>query len=415
MKFELRDAAWYRSATLEDLNTRYAEIGKELVNPESEFSFEELKAEAERCKEALDRQNRAAEIARETRSFVAAGAGQVIERSNPIHTEATVVDQFDTPEYRNAFMEYVCRGKQFPVELRTATTITPAGTVTTDVPIQIPTTMGNQIISEMSTRGKIWAKVTKLNVQGGLWFRVLDLKPIATWIGEKQVSNYQKVESNEKITFSYHTLECRMAQTLLASIVTFEDFQRLFVPAIADAMVDALEQAIIRGSGEGQFLGIVNDPRVTNVVEMTAEEFGNWKAWRKKVKAAMPISYRSGEFIMAQSSFDSYIETMSDDTNAPVSINYNPVTGEEEYRLMGFAVDTVEPVILPDFDKANNGAVVAIYGRMGDYAVNSQMQVATVKWIDHETNEEKTKAMLVADGKVLDKHGFILIKKKASA
>ena len=129
----------------------------------------------------------------------------------------------------------------------------------------------------------------------------------------------------------------------------------------------------------------------------------------------MPISYRSGEFIMAQSSFDSYIETMSDDTNAPVSINYNPVTGEEEYRLMGFAVDTVEPVILPDFDKADNGAVVAIYGRMGDYAVNSQMQVATEKWIDHETNEEKTKAMLVADGKVLDNHGFILIKKKASA
>ena len=184
---------------------------------------------------------------------------------------------------------------------------------------------------------------------------------------------------------------------------------------MAEAMVRALEQAIVRGDGSGKFLGVTKDPRVTNVVELSAAEIGDWQAWHKKVKAKMPKAYRVGEFYMAQSTWDTYIETMADDNRAPVSIGYNPVTGEEVMRLVGKTVCTTEPDIFPDFDTAEVGDVIGAFIDWKNYVVNSQMVMKTDKWHDYESNKDKYRCLMIADGKVLDPYGIILIKKGASA
>lgn len=408
MPFKCLSAAEYRALDYDGIVARRAEILAEFDNADSTVGTDELVAESRACQEEIDRRNRANELRMADITAVCSGAGTVVTRS--AEPAAHVADQLDTAEYRNAFMEYVCRGTAMPAELR-------AATMTSDVAPMVPTTMGREIVKEMSKYGTIWNKVRKLSVQGGLWFRVVDLKPTATWIGEDKVSEYQKVTNSEKVSFSFYELECRMAQSILASAVTFEDFQAMFVPAVAEAMVRALEQAIIRGAGTNGPLGITVDPRVTNVVEMSAEEFANWKKWHSKVLKAIPASYRGGEFIMAQATVDSYIDTMSDDQNAPVSIGYDPVTGTASYRLVGHGVTPVETDVLPDFEAAGVGDVVAIYGKLNDYVVNTQpkMPMTTVRWIDHETNQEKIKALTALDGKVLDPHGFLLIKKAAGA
>ena len=120
---------------------------------------------------------------------------------------------------------------------------------------------------------------------------------------------------------------------------------------------------------------------------------------------------------MAQSTWDTYIATMADNNNAPVSVGYNPVTGDEIKRIIGRGVSCVESDILPDFDAASAGDVVAIFGNWNDYAVNVQpgMPLTTKRWIDDDNNLEKTKCLVALDGKVLDPYGFVLLKKKASA
>ena len=405
--FKCMTAAEYRTLDYEGLCARKAEVLAEFDNADSQVTTEELAAESRAIQAEVERRNRVAELRGANITAVANGAGTVVATTE---ARASVADAHDTAEYRNAFMEYVCRGTQMPAEFRDAT-------MTADVSPMVPTTMGKEIVKEMSKYGTIWNKVRKLSVKGGLWFRVLDLKPTATWIGEGAVSDYQKVEASEKVSFSFYELECRMAQSLLASAVTFEDFQAMFVPAVAEAMVRALEQAIIRGKGVNGPLGILEDARVKNVVEMSSEEFANWKKWHSKVLKAIPTSYRGGEFIMAQATVDSYIDTMSDDTNAPVSIGYDPVTGTADYRIAGHGITPVETDILPDFEAANVGDVVAIYGKLNDYVVNTQpgMPMSTVCWIDHDNNQEKIKAITAIDGKVLDHHGFLLIKKAAGA
>lgn len=407
MKFIRMSAEQYRALDYDGIVARRAEILAEFDNAASEVSTEELVEESRACQAEIDRRNRANELRMADIHAVCSGNGNVVTRTAEPVAKG---DALDTAEYRNAFMEYVCRGTAIPAELR-------AATMTSDVSPMVPTTMGREIVKEMSKYGDIWPKVRKLNVQGGIWFRVLDLKPTATWIDEDKTSEYQKVAASEKVSFSFYELECRMSQSLLASAVTFEDFQAMFVPAVAEAMVRALEQAIIRGNGTNQPLGILNDPRVTKVVELSPEDFADWKKWHSKVLKAVPTSYRGGEFIMAQATFDSYIDTMSDDHNAPVSIGYDPVTGTAVKRLVGHQVATVETDILPDFEAAGVGEVVAIYGKLTDYVVNTQpkMPMTTVRWTDHDNNQEKIKALTALDGKVLDPHGFLLIKKAAGA
>lgn len=329
-------------------------------------------------------------------------------------------DPSETNEYRTAFMNFVCRGTEIPADLRAS--VAPmlnvaATTTTTDAGAVIPTTITREIIREMKSYGNLYAKIRKLNVQGGVEFPILTLKPTASWIGESKSSDDQKLEAKTKVSFSYYGLECKIAQTLLAAVVTFEEFQQMFTQLAVEAIVAAKEKAIISGTGSGQFLGITKDTRVPakNVVTLTPDDFTSYSAWKKKVMAKIPKAYRKGEFVMAQGTFDGYIDGMVDANGQPIGrVNYG-IDGEENYRFCGKTVDTVEDDVIPSYDDAATGDVVAVFFNPTDYAENSNGSFSTVKWTDHDDNAVKTKVLHICDGKLLDPNGVIIIKKGEAA
>ncbi|WP_251612922.1 phage major capsid protein [Senimuribacter intestinalis] len=388
---------------------------QEAKNLMNEGKIEEFKAKKEEV-EALDKKwEETAEARANLEALENAGPKvgmQIIDVAGNAQTgQEKKEDIFDTAEYRDSFMEYICRGTKIPEKYRNEAQKTTAA----DGSTVIPTTIVREIIKELKSYGNIYAKVRKLNVQGGVEFPILTLKPTATWIGEG-ASESKKIKADEKVSFSYYGLECKIAQSLLASIVTFEEFQSEFVSLATEAIIIALENAVINGTGTGQPLGILKDTRIksTNVIQMTEKELGDWKAWKKKVFAKMKKAYRNGEFFMAQSSFDGYIDAMTDANGQPIGrVNYG-IDGGETYRFGGKTVETVEEDILPDFGAAEVGDVVAVFTKLSDYAINSNMQMTSVKWIDHDTNEVKNKVIVIADGKLLDPNGTLIIKKKAS-
>ena len=398
----------YRSLEIDALEARQAEL---VGLADSDVDSAEYKAECDRCMAEIAHRNQAIELRKASLSKLEAGAGKLMERSGAMKDED--VDPFDTPEYRHAFMELVCRKTPMPEKFTTGIYAqrNDALTLTTDVPVMIPTTISNKIIERLETYGEIYARVAKTNMKGGVEYPILDLKPEAFWVGETDVSDWQKLEAKDKISFGYYELECRIAQSMLASIVTFDEFQRRFVPLATKAMIKKIESGIIAGSGSGQMLGIVNDTRIENKVGMEATDVEDWKQWHKKVKAAIPFEYRNGGFIMAQGTWDTYIETLSNDISSPVSIGYNPVTGVEERRFMGFPVFLVSDAILPDFDSAEDGDVFAIYGNLDDYVINTNAQLQVVQYLDWDVRQHKTVAYMVLDGKVLDPYGFVLVTK----
>lgn len=329
-------------------------------------------------------------------------------RNGAKQQEKRAADPCDTEEYRTAFMEFVCRGKAMPADLR-------AATATTDASAVIPTSILKEIIKEVQAYGNLYAAVRKLNVQGGVQIPILSLKPTASWVGETATSDEQKLQANTFISFNYFGMECRVAQTLLASVVTLDMFQQLFVPLAVEAMAKALDIAIMNGTGSGQFTGITKDSRVpsANVITISAEDFGKWDGWKKKVFGKMKKAYRNGAFYMAQSTFDGYIDGMVDQNGQPIGrVNYG-IDGAENYRFGGKHVETVEDDVIKAYDDAAAGDVIAVFVDLKNYAVNSNMEMQVHKWIDRDTNTVKNQVIMICDGKLIDANGVLIIKKGA--
>jgi HK97 family phage major capsid protein len=330
-------------------------------------------------------------------------------------TPPAVADRFNTMEYRNAFMNFAKTGVMAQ-EFQGHEFRANATTAVADATAVVPTTILDEIIKKMYTAGHIFNRVRKLNVQGGIQIPILSLKPVATWIGEAPVSDRQKVTANTNVSFSYYGLECRVSQTLLANTVTLASFESTIITLIVEAMVKAVDLAIIKGTGTGQPLGITVDTRVVagQAVTLTSAEFPTWSAWQKKVFAKIPLSYRAGgAFIMSSGTFDGYIHGMVGTDGQPIGrINYGITDGPQE-RFGGKEVILVEDDVVKPYDAAATGDIVGIFCRLDDYAINSNMQMQMSRWFDNDKNEWVDKAILICDGKLVDPDGVLIIKKGA--
>lgn len=318
-------------------------------------------------------------------------------------------DRFDSTEYKTAFMNYVCRGTAIPTEYRR----NEAGTTSVaDAAAVIPTSTLREIIRSMKVRGVIFNSMRHLNIQGGVEIPVMDLMPTANWVGEG-ASEDQKLDASKTISFKYYGLECKIAQSILVSVTSFDEFQSLFVELATEAVIAAIEKGAFVGTGASQMLGVTKDSRITNVVELTDAELSSYSAWKKKVFAKIPMAYQTGKFYMSLGSFEGYIDGMVDGNGQPIArVNYG-LDGAPGYRFGGKDVQPVEADVLPDFDAAGSGDVIAVYMNMKDYILNSNMQMTVVTWVDNDGNKKKTKVLLVCDGKAADVNGILLVKKAA--
>lgn len=415
------DAAEVRQLTeqLEDVNADIADVTAEIAEIEAE--------------------ERAAKAEGEQRATPPAGATKV---NGDI--KGVTVGSFDNPqaqrsnenpygsmEYRQAFKDYIQRGTpipadvmssinayrdSLPAEMRAGVPI-----ATPDTAPAIPLTIMREVINTVRKRyGNLYAKVRKMSIPGGVEFPIGALQATFKWVTESTVSPRQKLAPLGKIMFSYHTAEIRIAQTFLSQLLTIEAFEEKIVEVIAVAYMQAMDDGIVNGTGNGQMLGILNDPRVAatgNVVTMTAAQINNWSAWRKNFFAKLPLGYRDGEFIFSLATVDAYLETMADANNNPI---FRQSTGLEvndgdamnpNGRFFGRDISLVEPDVLPDFDTANSGDVIGIFYQPQEYAINENFGFTMRRYFDDETNEWVDKALVVVDGKVLNPNGIWLIKK----
>lgn len=331
--------------------------------------------------------------------------------SAPQQRSEEPTDPYGTLEYRNAFMTFAKTGEIKP-ELRAN-----AMTTTADVSAVIPTTILNEIIKKITVYGQVFSRVRKLNIKGGVEVPILTLKPVATWIGESAVSDKQKVQANTKLSFTYFGLECKVAISLLADTVSLTGFETTITDLIVEAMVKASDMAVIKGTGSGQPRGITVDSRVpaAQIVTMTPAQFANWEDWAKLVMAKLPLAYKAGAtFLMASGTFEGYINGMVDDNGQPIGrVNYGITDGPQE-RFAGKEVIQVEDDVITPFADAATGDVVAVYCNLKNYGWNSNMQMTMFRYFDHDTNEWVDKAVLIADGKLIDPNGVVIIKKGAA-
>ena len=359
-----------------------------------------------------------AAIEEETRAAEPVKVGEKIPEEREMKTlesfgteEKRNENPLESMEYRQAFMAFVQTGA--PIEARAGVAAS-----TADTGAAIPLTVMREVINTVRKRyGNLYRKVRKVNVQGGVQISVGALQATFKWINESTVSPRQKAGDLGHVVFGYNTLEIRIAQTFLASVVTLEAFEAKITEVIAEAYLQAMDLGIVAGSGDGTMTGILNDPRVTNTITMTAAQIADWTQWRKRFFSQLPLGYRAGEFIFPLSTVESYLETMHDNNNNPI---FRQATGlgvndgdaqNPNGRFFGREISLVEPDVLPDFDAASAGDVIGIFWQPNEYAINENFGFTMRRYFDEETNEWVNKALAIVDGKVLNPTGFYKIVK----
>ena len=167
-------------------------------------------------------------------------------------------------------------------------------------------------------------------------------------------------------------------------------------------MTKAIETAIFNGDGNTQPKGILTDSRIKskNIIEVTKEELLQFDAVRTKIFGGMNKNYKNkGEFIMAEGTFE-YLLSAVDKNGQPIArVNYGLNDKDTNYKYMGKNVETVEDDIITPIATATTGNVIAVFMDLNDYAINSNMSMQTIQYFDHDTNTNKTKSMMILDGK----------------
>lgn len=310
-------------------------------------------------------------------------------------------------EYRNAFMNHVLKGTKISEELRSNVT-----TLTTDIGELIPKNVLDKIIEKLRFYGNIFSRITVTNIKGGVTVPTSSAKPIATWVGEGKVSDKQKKTIDGTVTFSYHKLQCRVAVSLEADTTSLPTFESAIIDNVSEAMIVAIEQAIISGTGVKQPLGIINDTKIksTQKIAVKPSELTSWEKW-SKIFAKVPLSKRAGTvLIMNNETYEGDILGMVDANGQPIARTTYGLDGTESYRFKGKEVVPVEDY-LTSYDAAQANDVFGIIVNLKDYMFNSNLQIMIKRYFDEDTDEWITKSTTIADGKLADAQGVILLTK----
>lgn len=309
-------------------------------------------------------------------------------------------------DYRKAFMNYVTKGTAIPGEFKNA-----AGpTKTTDVGEMIPETVLSKIIEKMEATGMILPLVTRTSYKGGLTIPTSTVKPTATWVAEGATSEKQK-KTTGSITFAYHKLRCAISNSLEVDTMALPVFETTFINNVVEAMTKALELSIIKGTGSGQPKGILTETVAEGQnIDVAA---GSKLEYQTLInaEAALPLAYENGAvWFMTKKTFMAFVG-MVDTNGQPIArVNYG-INGQADRSLLG------RRVVLNDYmdlyaDTVDSDKIVAFLFNPSDYVLNTNLNMTIKRYEDNDTDDLVTKALMLADGKVVDKNSLVTITKK---
>ena len=314
---------------------------------------------------------------------------------------------YDSFEYRKAFMNYVTKGTPIPTQYVNAVT------ETSDVSPVIPTTTLNRIVEELETESELLTLVTRTSYKGGLTIPTSDVKPTASWVAEGAGSTLQKSGVNGTITFAYHKLRVAVAMTLEVETMSLSAFESKFVRDVARAMNKALTAAIVSGNGTGKPKGILAETPASGQALQLAS--GTTLSYQTLVdmESALPTAYENGAYyFMTKKTFMQFVG-MTDDNGQPIArVNYG-IGGKPERVLLGRGVKLLDDYMSSYAATQSADTIIAFIFRPEDYTLNTNLNITVKTYEDNDTDDKITKAVMLVDGKVVDKHSLVTLTQKA--
>ncbi len=396
---------------LKEIEARIAEIKKELETRGAELTVEEsnkLVDEAEQLNEQRKALVEAAEKRNAALANIAGGEGVTVRTFAAPNGAAAVEDddKYATMAYRKAFMQYVVRGTAIPAEYRGN-----ENTTTGEVGYVIPTTVVDTIISKLENVGGIMALVTKTAYKGGVAIPKANVKPVATWVAEGAGSDKQQ-QAVGSVTFAYHKLRCAVSVSLEVDTMSITAFEAYLTRVVVEAMTKKLEESIIKGSGSGQPTGIINTTPADGDSIASVSVAALAYSTLIDAEAELPEEYEGGaKWCMSKKTFMGFAGLV-DNNGQPIARVNHGLDGKVERYLLGREVVCTQH--LPSFAAADANAYFGFLFDFSNYDLNTNYAMGVKKYEDNDTDDKVTKAIMLADGKVVDYNGLVLLKKIAS-
>lgn len=369
---------------LEEIAKRKQEIRSILESNDKNINLDEIEKELRE----LDEEEK--EIRRRQEIIEGMNNNAPTKRQKPGETTNRANGNiYDSEEYRNAFMNYVCRGVPIPKEYRAD-----AVTQTTDIGALVPPVTLNKIIEKIEAYGMILPLVTRTAYKTGMVIPTASVKPVATWVAEGAGSEKQKKALDGTITFGHFKLRCAVAVTLETDQMAYSAFETTLVNNIVEAMAKALETAIISGTGSGQPTGILHDDSKGAKFEVSSLDYQTLV----NAEAELPMEYENGAvWCMTKKTFMQFTG-MVDKNGQPIArVNYG-IGGKPERILLGRTVKLTN--YIDTFSASlEAGKVFAFLYNFADYTLNTNFQIGIKTYEDNDTDDIIRKMIMVCDGK----------------
>lgn len=176
-------------------------------------------------------------------------------------------------------------------------------------------------------------------------------------------------------------------------------------------MTKATEQAIVSGDGSGKPKGILSETAPEGqALTSSAPAYADLVA----AEGALPQAYENGAvWCMSKKTFMQYAG-MVDEVGQPIGKTNYGIAGRPERMLLGRPVVCCDYV--PSFTSGMDaGTVFAFLFNFKDYVLNTNYTMTVKKYEDNETDDQVTKAIMLVDGKVVDKNSLVTIASGAAS
>lgn len=336
----------------------------------------------------------------------AVSVNPVVASAAKAETWSSPAEMYNSVEYRTAFMNNILGGTPIPSKFMNSDAYTTTG----DTAGVIPSTLIQKIVGKLESVGKFYNMVTKTNYKGGVSIPVSNINLSASWVTERSTSDKQKAAMGTSITFTYNKLVCKVAVSFEVDTVTLDIFEAYFVQKVADAMIKAIEQAIFTGSGTNQPKGFLKETPVSGqALKLTADTAIAY-ADLVACEGALPEEYEAGAiWVMPKKTFFSQIVGMVDANGQPIARVNVGLDGKPEYTILGRKVEFSNYM---DAFSTSKAIVAAIFN-FSDYALNTNYNMTVKKYIDEDTDDRITKALMLTDGKTVNKNSLVTLSKTA--
>lgn len=331
------------------------------------------------------------------------GGMEAFQASGEMHINQE--DMYDSMDYRRSFMNYVLKGTPIPERFNEA-----GPTKTTDVGAVISPTVINRIVEKMEASGMILPLVTRTAYAAGAVIPTSSVKPTATWVAEGGTSEKQK-KTTGQIDIKGYKLRCAISMTLESSVMSLQVFEDVFVKNVSEAMVKALESAILNGDGSGKPKGVLKEtaPEGQNV-DLGASDALTYQTL-VDMEAALPLEYENGAvWNMTKKTFMAFVGVVDSDGQPIARVNYG-ISGKPERTLLGRRV--VLNTYMTSLGTAISAdTVVAFLFDWSNYMLNTNYAMTVKTYEDNDTDDQVTKAVMICDGKTIGVNSLVTLTKK---